>query len=47
MIRLRFLFIVLIIILISYFSWMATKSKPLDHIPEKAKLVRAKFTILV
>lgn len=41
MIRLRFLLIILIIILISYFSWIVTKSKPLDHIPEKAKLVRA------
>lgn len=37
--KLRYLIIVIVIAIISYFGWMVTKSKPLDHIPEKAKLV--------
>jgi len=39
MLKIRYLIIILIIALISYFTWMSTRSKPLDHIPEKAKLV--------
>jgi hypothetical protein len=39
MLKLRYLIIILIIALISFFSWMSSRSKPLDHIPEKAKLV--------
>lgn len=39
MFKIHYLIIILIIALITYFSWVTTKSKPLDHIPEKAKLV--------
>ena len=39
--KLRYLVIIILVAIISYFSWMVTKSKPLDHIPEKAKLVIA------
>ncbi|SHJ12324.1 hypothetical protein SAMN02745176_02488 [Lutispora thermophila DSM 19022] len=43
MFKLHYLIIILVVVLITYFSWATTKSKSLDHIPEKAKLVYNKI----
>ena len=41
MAKLRYLIIIIIIAMVAYLSWAMSKTKPLDHIPEKAKLVMA------